>query len=453
MRPIYKHTKLLLTFLLCTAGGVYSGTAFAQDNLLLSARNVPQNMFVNPALAPESGFFAFPILSGLNVGVDNSFSYNSAITRVDGTNYLDNNKIVRSLRGKNLTMARFNMDLINFGFNATPKDFVGVSLRMRVHTANKLPGGVFEFLLDNPIGGIGRTFNMDLATNTLAWGELGVSYTRRIDDNWAVGGRVKLLVGAAGISSSGFGFDMVKQQDSYLLSGHGRVRMGNINAGSGDMMSDMLSGLGSNMGFGMDVGASYTSDDKHWSVNASISDFGAIFWNAQNSSEIVVRDSGKGYQFNGLGDLKDLIGGGFNMGQVIDSVYNEFSQVVGIDTLSGVKYTGFLPTTFQAMGTYAIDKNFRHNVNVGFIGTMAYGGKFQYALSAGYVYRTMNGRWQLMANYTFKPRDPFGIGIGVVYTSRKFQAFLTTENIIPAFSLAAAQSTNVRLGINFLFGR
>lgn len=445
----YKYLVVAAAFLVMGGGG----RAMAQDNLMLSAHNVPQNLLVNPALAPETGFYAFPFLSGLSVGVENSFSYNSTITRIDGVKYVDNDKLTRALRGKNLTMARFNMDIINFGVRATENDYIGVSLRLRVHSANKLPGGLFDFVLDNPIGGTNKTFDIGVATNTMAWMELGASYTRKIDNNWTVGARLKLLSGLAGASSPGFGFDMTRNGADYLVSGRGMVRLGNINANSNDLATDMMNNLGSNFGVGADIGASYVSDDKTWSVNASISDFGAIFWNASNSSQISVRDNGTQYKFEGIGNIKDLMGGGLAMGPLVDSVFNEFSKSVGIDTVSGVGYTGYLPTTFQVMGTYAIDKNMRHNVNLGMIGSLAYSHKFQYAISAGYVYRTMNGRWQLMANYTFKPRDPVGVGVGFVYTGHKFQAFLSTDNIIPAFSWTAAKSANVRLGINFMFGK
>lgn len=175
----YKYLVVAAAFLVMGGGG----RAMAQDNLMLSAHNVPQNLLVNPALAPETGFYAFPFLSGLSVGVENSFSYNSTITRIDGVKYVDNDKLTRALRGKNLTMARFNMDIINFGVRATENDYIGVSLRLRVHSANKLPGGLFDFVLDNPIGGTNKTFDIGVATNTMAWMELGASYTRKIDNN------------------------------------------------------------------------------------------------------------------------------------------------------------------------------------------------------------------------------------------------------------------------------
>lgn len=421
----------------------------AQDNMVLTAKNLPQAMLINPALAPERGFMSIPLVGSVDINFNNSFSLNDVITRQNGTNYLNNSGIINALSGnRNLTMIRMNLDLANVGFRISDKIYGGVSLRSRVHVASDLPGGLFELLVENPYDRY-TTFNMAMSPNLVGWNELGISATYRINDNWRVGARLKYLMGVASVESGVINFDMDKQFDRYTLSGDVNIRGGNINFDGNN--NDMVEGLFGNSGFGADIGVQYTSDDKKWSANASVSDLGTISWNAKNSSKIVTRNPNTKFEFMGFGDLQNFAANSDDMGQLLDSVYQKFTRTIGVDTTSGVGFSSSLPTTIQAMGSYAIDPKFRHNVSLGFIGTFPNAERFHYAISAGYNYRTVNGMWELMTNYTYKSNNPLNIGLGVVFLANKFQLFLASDNVISYFSMANARSANAKLGITVFF--
>lgn len=430
------------------------GTAAAQSNLQMQADNLPQNMFINPALVPDKSFMSIPLIGGA-VAIDAQlpFSYNSVIDKRDGVKYVDNRNLVRLLKGDNNTMVRYNLDLMNFGTKISKNDYLNVSLRLRVHTGNQLPGGMFGLLLDNPLDSYNRAFGMPFSTNTLAWGEFGASYTRRINKNFSVGLRAKFLMGFASVVTDDFGLDAYKTVDSYLVSGRGRIRGGNIDITDLENLSaeTMLKGMGSNPGFGLDIGAAYVSNDKKWNASIGVSDFGMIFWNAKNSSEMRVANPGKQFNYSGLENITEMAQGG-GLSGAIDSLKTELFNTVGIDSLSGVGFTSYLPTTFQAMVAYSIDPKMRHNVSLGFMGTMAYSKMLAYSLSAGYTYRSPNKHWQFMGNYTYKSNDPLCIGIGAVYSDRIFQVYLMSDNVIPFFNTLQARGVNLRLGFNFFFG-
>lgn len=428
------------------------GAVTAQSNLQLQAENLPQNMFTNPALAPKNSFMSIPLIGGaISIDAQMPFSYNSVIDKRNGVKYIDNDKLVRLLKGKNNLMMRYNLDLMNFGIKVSKNDYLGFALRLRVHTANQLPGGLFGMILDNPLDSYNRNFGMPLSTNTLAWGEFGASYTRRIDHNFTIGLRAKFLMGFASVVTDDFGLNAYKTVDSYRISGRGMVRAGNFNLTDFSDMDNMLSGLVSNPGFGLDIGASFLSDDKKWGASVSVSDFGMIFWNAKNSSAIQVSNPGKEFNYSGLENITEIAQNG-GLSGAIDSLTTDLLNTIELDSLSNVGFTSYLPTTFQAMATYAIDTRMRHNVSLGFMGTMAYSKMLAYSFSAGYTYRSLNQRWQFMSNYTYKSNDPFCIGIGAVYTGRGFQAYLMSDNVIPFFNTLQARGVNLRLGFNFFFG-
>lgn len=446
MNKIYIYTSILVL-------GLFAAMlpAQAQDHIAVTSRDLPQSMLINPAMRPERSFMSIPFIGSFGAGFNNSFSYNDVISRnCAGQQYLDTKRLVDAISGRDLTMLRMNIDLVNTGFFVTPKDYIGVSLRARMHGATSLPEGLFEAVLDNPINKY-KTFDISATPNAIGWAELGVSYTRDINSNWRVGGRVKYLAGVASLQSSGIDVTMQKEYDRYLLSGDYSLRGGNLNFGNGSS-DDILNNIGRNPGVAVDLGATYVTPDKRWNVGFSVTDLGAIFWNSANSSIIKTHSGGNKYEYYGFDNISQLINGSTSIGNALDSAMTDFSRVLGADTTSG-GFTQMLPTSFQAAATFSIDSYRRHNVSAGFMGMLPYQGKMYYSVSAGYAYRSINGIWQLMVNYTYKTNNPLNIGLGVVMTTGVFQLYLSTDNIIPAFDLSQARSSDVNLGLNFFFNK
>lgn len=432
----------------------FSGVATAQDNMTQWAVDLPQSMQLNPAMRPTRSFLSIPIFGSFQLGVNNSFSYNDIITKRDGIKYINNDALIAATSAPNSGMSlNLNLDLINAGFYISHYDFIGISVRGRLHTAMNYPSGLFGFIVDNPISNTNSLFDINYNGNVLGWAEFGLSYSRSIGDNVTVGIRAKYVGGIATIQTGkGVQFNVEKQLDRYTLSGDYEIQAGNINLASqgGVNAADMVSGMMKNPGFGIDLGVNITSNDKKLNVTASVSDLGWIFWNAKNSSKLKVRNPNTKFDFDGLGDL---MSGEIDMGKAMDSVLNTFSRIVGVDTLSGVGFSTQLPLTFQAGFNYSIDDYFRHNVSFGAIGSLPYRGGFNYAVSAGYTYRTLNGMWQLMANYTYSNYSPYGLGLGVVFTAGVFQMYLASDDILPFFNVADARRANARIAFNFFFNR
>ncbi len=445
--------KRLYTLLSVVGYCLMATAASAQDHFTFAARDLPQSILSNPAMRPSRGFVSMPIFGSLSLSFDNSFSYNNIIKKNgEGVRYLDTYGLLKATQGNNLTLLRMNLDLVNTGFFIGEQDYMGISLRTRVHVGTSLPDGLFGMILDNPIDEH-KTFDISTIPNILGWAELGLSYTRDIDENWRVGGRVKYLNGVVSLQSTGMDITARKEYNRYVISGDYTLRGGNVNfANSSNMFGDALKNLSSNPGFAFDLGGTYRSDDERLNVAASVTDLGAIFWNANNSSIIQTHSNGKEYEFYGVDGLNGLINGTTSLGHVLDSAYTDISRTLNADTTRG-KFTQMLPTTFQLAADYALGPYQRHHVSAGMVGMIPYHGKFHYALSAGYAYRTLTGTWQFMANYTYKSNNPVNLGLGVVMTAGKFQFYLATDNIIPAFSLASARGANISLGINFFTTR
>lgn len=443
MLHIYKRTLAAIA-MICMA----IVPSVAQDHILLTARNLPQSMLINPSMRPDRSFVSIPIIGGFSVGANNSFSYKDVIsTNAAGEKYVNSSNLLKYINGKDLLMLRLNLDIINTGFFVSENGYMGVSLRVRTHVAGSLPGGLLGAVLDNPINEY-KSFDISTKPNAIGWAELGVSYSHQINESWQVGARLKYLNGIASMQSNGMDVVLDKQYDRYRLSGDYSLRGGGIDFAKN--RSQLT--IGSNPGVSADIGATYTAPDKRWYVLAGVSDLGAIFWNAQHSSVIQTHSGGKAYDYYGMDNLKGLLNGSTSITHLLDSAYKGFSKVLNADTTK-VGFTQMLPTSFHAAGSYAIDSYRRHNVSASFVGMLPYHGKMHTQASVGYSYRTVTGTWQFMTNYTYKSNNPINIGLGSVMTTGIFQLYLSADNIISAFSLASARGASFNMGLNFFINK
>lgn len=447
--------KIYIKYLILISVLTSSLLVSAQEYTLMQTVGTPQGMFINPAFRSTGGtFLSVPVVGSFDIGLDNSFRYNSVFVSKNGKNYLDNEKLLRVSEGSNLLMTRANIDIVNVGFRLAAKHYMSVSLRTRLHVATSYPGDLFAVILGNPIDNR-TTYDISMSPNMQGWAELGVSYTYSPNRQWSFGVRPKYLNGAVSVRSNNVQITAEKQFDKYVISANKfTVNGGNFDfANTTSRGDEMLNQIGSNPGFGVDFGAAYVAEDHRWKGAASVSDLGVIFWNKRNSSQMTVRNPGAKFEFLGASDLGSFASGGADLGKVLDSAYNALTSTIGMDTISGVGFTTWLPTTFRVGFEYAIDQNLRHNITLNAVGTLPYKNKLHYGVSAGYAYRSRNDKWQLMTSYTYKNNDPLNIGLGVVFSSGCFQALLMTDDMIAVCSPTSSQSMGVRFGVNFFMGK
>lgn len=426
-----------------------SAVTIAQDNITQMAVNLPQALHLNPAKRPDRGFVSIPIIGSLSIGVSNSFSLSDVISNRNCGNYLDLPALIsKSVANGNSLITNVDLDIINAGFYVSPNDFIGITVRTRAHVATSYPLGLFEFISDNTLGSQ-RTYDISMSPNVLGWAEVGVSYSRSVGRNFTFGARLKYIEGLIGVQAQdGINFRVDKNYDQYLLSANYTANLGGLALSNGTPQMN-YAGF-QNSGVGFDVGATYISDDQRINASISASDIGAIWWDGAGSTVLQVTSPEAQFEFNGMGNLLGGQSMGFDV--LVDSILTSFNETVGLDTLNGRGFHTSLPTTFQAMGSYSLGDNLQHNVSLGFIGQIPYKGSFDYAISAGYAYRSPNEVWQLMANYTYMRNNPVNVGLGVVMTTGVFQLYMATDNLLSVFNAANSKNLNFSLGMSFFFG-
>jgi len=439
--PIYIATTIFATMLIALS----TNTANAQlSNLSLQAEGLAQNNLLNPALMPASSFVSMPFIGSFEIGAKTPLTYQNLFTKINGANFINNQGIINALNGNNnVTSVNFNMDILNGGFFIGKNNYIGINLSTKIHMATNLPGDVFSMLTDNPIDMQTATYDIDFNPNMMGWAEFGLSYSRKLPLGITVGGRVKFLSGLMSLQSES-SFRIQKSYDQYILDGDFNVKAGNINLANVDAQKS-LNGLADNMGFGADIGVAWEGLDGRLKASAAVTDMGFINWSDQSST---IHGSGTGFEFNGLGDLKNLLDGG-NISSLMDSVSTAFTETIGADTTTGKLRTN-LPTRYQARAEYKLGRKNQHGVSAAFQGAQMFHGQFDYVLSVGYTYRSPSTRWQFMANYSYRPNVPYAMGVAMAYTSRGVQIYLGIDNIIPIFDIRKANQTNIKLALNFM---
>ena len=291
-----RHIVLSLTALLCL-----SQAAFSQDfqtGYFLGGYKYAFRM--NPAIQNERGMFAIALgniglgVQSKNLGVG-TFLYpmDGAVVTAFNDNVPSSTFLGKLSRNGNGLGGNMGMDLLTLGF-WKGLDYYTFDLRARADLRTNLPYGLFEFLKD------GTTSNdsFDLSGTSLGFDgivEAAAGWSRRFDDRFTVGGRVKLLFGAASVRMMMNKLNVTFSEDVWSFNGQGTLEasspsltvntdnngyfsVDDIDLGNLDSPMDLLDPAG--FGAAVDLGATW--DIFPWlTASASFLDIGGLKWNRE----------------------------------------------------------------------------------------------------------------------------------------------------------------------------
>ncbi len=430
-------------------------SAYGQSPTSMQVKDLAQNMHINPAMLPSRGYFSFPVIGGVDLSLKSSLSYNDFITTEGGLKYINTDRISELAEYKNnINYVKSQIDIFNLGFYISENDFLGINLSTKVHLGTSLPYDLITLMADNSINVANKMYNLSFAPNAIGWGEIGLSYTRKIGDNFNIGLRAKYLNGFAGVIADNLELDVTKVDNAYEATGNINVNMANIPFDTDGINADgILSNLLNNPGFALDLGVQYQSDNERIRASASVSDWGSIRWN-ESSSKIVLANPNEIFEFDGLGEI-DIINSSslseIDFEGILDSIATEFSTTMEIDTLNNQMISTKIPIRYSAMFEYSLDEELVHNVSAMFLGSKVYGNEFDYSISAGYSFRPLKGKIQLMTNVTYSPNAPIAVGFGAALNTKGFQLFCGTNNMLGLFDLMSMKQTSLQFAMNFMF--
>lgn len=425
---------------------------------------------MNPAMAPERGFFAFPALGNLGIGLETNLGLSTFLYPTDEgslTTFLSPrvpaDVFLNRIGDNNKLNSNIDMGLIALGFR-TGKSFHTLDLSVRADVGMNIPGGLFEYI---KAGGSSWDIS-NIGMRTASRAELAYGYSRSIGRNLRVGARAKLLLGIvrADIAMDKMRLDM--NEERWLVEAHGSMHMaapfslmtrgesGNSESEADRNIVDWTAintdGLAEaltspSMGFALDLGATYDFL-KYFTASFSVLDLGVMSW--KNSMTAETPETA--WTFEGFETLDtDQIGE--QLTGMSENLMNAFNFE---RKESGVTRSSALAATINA-GIEA-RMPFYERLSFGLLYTQRIEGI--YSWSEGRIAASLAPvNWfSLTTNYAF---SNFGHswggainlhlpGLGIFVGLDSFSPLL---NLTPQYIPVDALNTNLALGVNFTFGR
>lgn len=437
-------------------------------------RYVPQSNFTNAAFTPEAKVYVgMPGLSSIYFGAtNNGFRWNDLVSLQTVSDSfklnLDVPKALGAMKEKNIFAQEFRMGYFNFGFKLGNNHLAfNMSARQKFSftytrdmVALLLVGNGLTPAESNAIYGtedygfLGETADLTgTGINFTQFTEIGVKYSRSfLDEKLRIGVRPKLLIGLINLQTKRGDLTLNTDAETFALTTTGGMEINSSVPGgflpdTGSIQIGSLLGIGNNMGFGMDIGATYLLSEK-LELSAAINDLGFISWK-NNPKNYITNDFD--ITFAGLKGFEDEFLDETNIAS--DSAESQLSQLV--DTLLATftpdtttnNYTTGIGARFNLGARYAFTK--RQSVAVLLAGQMV-AKQFKPAVSIAYNIRLY--KWLgATAAYNAYNRSFTNLGVGLSFNIFPVQFHFITDNIF-ALSPSSTKYVHARFGMNLTFG-
>jgi hypothetical protein len=333
MRKLYTNIILFVLLLITT-------NVIGQSNLMYYMNNVPQSYQVNPATQPMCNFFmgGYSTFSIGNTAVSPSdlFWYDADLDSVVNpfTSGAHLDKFLGKLNNTEQFYGEGNINFLSFGFRSGQMYFCfDATLKNSQHLM--YPKSLVEFILQGDENNRVYDFS-DLNFEFLSYAELSVNISRKFGEMLSIGVRPKILYGLATITTQENDITLATSTDEFVLDAHSAVRMaatglplpvdenglfdpqGSFEYDSTTTVSDIISSINKNRGFGVDIGIHFQPIEQV-QFSASLLDLGYIQW-ADKPQSIILDGS---YTFRGVNiGLADSID---KFDQILDTLKENLS--------------------------------------------------------------------------------------------------------------------------------
>lgn len=463
--------KIILKYsLLLFVGLVISHSALAQkmNNTLYLMQNVPQSNQLNPAIQPEAKIFiGFPALSSIYFNYSNSsFSYKDIIKPGTGLQkdslVFDINSFHNALQPTNTISSQLDYTFFSLGIRAK-KMFFTLDMSSKVDARFGFDKELISFLRYGNGAYMGQTANLGaFELEGTSYHEIALGASKEITDKLTIGVKAKALLGIANMhmdksnisvftSESG---DLVRLQSKQLMRVSAPITITEKVGDDGtnyiddidfvdDPDANFFSGK-DNIGFALDLGATYQFSDKI-ALYASILDLGGIKWKGTYELYQDASFDWAGGDWSQSGNSNDP--NYREIKDVMDDLTDSISNAFKFRDNTGSSYSKALPTKLYLGGSYKLNDY----LNFGAVSrSEIYDGHFRPSLTLSANTRIAR-HFSASLSYSMVNNSYNNVGIGLASRLGPLQVYAVSDNIL-AIHPNTAQLANFRFGINMLFG-
>lgn len=420
-----KNNIYKIIVIACLAVGYFSLSKAQTVTTHYFLENVPTRHFFNPAFQPVNDVYvSLPVLGFTEFGVTNNSLMLSDVVYKDPNNHSksilflnpyggNKNKFYKQLRPTTTFRTDLYTNILGFGFR-TNEAYWTFSLGLKVDGQARLPKDLFSLgLYGTPRGG--KTFDLvKMGGDYSVYGEAALGYSRELNDQWTVGGKLKFLYGLANVSTNNDRLDLRTGMDKWNIYGSGSVNISSpiykvlddkneIDLQYYDDFSNIAKPAG--LGGGIDLGATYKPIEP-LTISASITDLGFIRWNRNAINlEYDIDYDFEGF-FNTDTDLDAV-----DMSDMLDSIFSAIEDGANFQEKKS-RYSTMTSPKLNIGAEYAF---WDHRLSVGLLSrTMFYKKSLQEEITAAFNIRPIHW-FNLTASYSLLNGrySTFGAGIGL----------------------------------------
>ena len=433
-----------------------------QVTTLYFLENAPMRHTINPAFQPVSrGYINFTPLGWMQLGIgNNSLTMQDALF-VDPTTgktitVLHPNADKQKFLGQLHSMLYFNGDinlgLLNMGFRIKDNGFLTIGINERIEVGETTPKTMFNFLLGGGMtdltGGINTLSLNGLGLGATAYTEISGGYSHQINEQWTVGGKLKILLGQAYVGLNAKQMNLYANTEVWQMDGKlnldiaGPINMDYldpyIDGKTGTDIYNSFTGEGgapkidfnqmidlknwqkmlvpSGYGAAIDLGFTWKPIE-YLQVSAAITDLGFIYWNKSTRYECTLDSSI--VKFEGAGEIEyskyQDENGNFSTQMLMDTVVDHLKQMLGGVTLANSGKKGVARMTSARLNV-GLDANFWDNrIGVGIVSaTRLYNSRLYEEITFGLAFRPVHW-FNIAASYSLMNNGKYsniGAGIG-----------------------------------------
>ncbi len=416
-----------------------------QSRTLFFMQDVPQAVYINPAIQPACNYFiGIPALSSVYLNAASTgFNYNNLVA-------FNAQSFVNGLHSVDFVSGEVHLNLISLGYKHNDLYFL-------FNVAERVDARLFypERLLDLAVNGNEGLIGTPLTTNSLGVNathmrEYSFTVSQRVSSEYAWGARGKLLFGKANVttrprplhfSTSPIDYNLYAEWGLQVNSSvpleidklaNGNVQ--NVALGQIDAVNYLLNSR--NMGFAADFGFIYAAENITWS--ASLLDVGAIYW----ASDARRFNNYGSFQFSGLAPGDILIADAF-----LQTMEDSLSNQLKVSEAPG-SYMSILPVKLNVGATYGFLPKF----NLGLLFRTEFFPR-RPVPSLTLSINTQNTKWVYSSlTYSVMNGSFQNVGIGLGLRLQSVGIHILSDNILAFAWPQKAHTANFRFGVDVLFG-
>ena len=431
-----------------------------QVKTLYWLKNAPMRHMLNPALQPASDFYlTLPAIGYTSVWAGNNAMALSDITDVNMQPY-DDGRLWDKLPNYIKLDADVFVNILGMGMRFKNGGYGTLNIGERASVVGVLPKNAIGMLLESDLTSIHWT-NSNISA--IMYTDIALGYSHRINHQWNVGGKLKLLIGHAHGQLQINNMDFAASQEgvSFQMKGgqYGTQVISDLLSGKGlhySSTKELLRAFTPGAGVALDFGFTYRPIEV-LEVSASVTDLGVIRWRKGQKSTIkadtiITSMDGVDYDDYINGTLPEINIGtiGTIMEQsvrVTESKNLPQSQMLNANVHLGVdaKFWEDRVGVGVHLNTKFLDQYISGEVTVG--GFFCPVNWFNLAASYSFV----NGRWSNMgAALGFAPYDGIMLTLSADYVPLSYTQYADTGK--KTFIPYKTQGLNLAFGIAIVAG-